>query len=56
MMSTIKTSEDNTHSGAIHSQIIEGAKFRGTPAYEFALKRLLALGLTSDEAKEILKG
>lgn len=54
-MSAIQLSEDSASLDTVHLPIIDKAKFKGTPAYEFALKRLLSLGLTLEEAKELLK-
>lgn len=55
MMSTIQTFDPPKASDEVHSAILEGAKFMRTPTYDFAIKRLLTLGLTMEEAKEILK-
>lgn len=54
-MSALQNTEDNQSSDGIHSPIIAGAKFQGTPVYEQALSRLLALGLSIDEAEALLK-
>ena len=55
MMSTIQNSEGNTSSDEIHSPIIERAKVASTPVYELSLNRLIALGLSFEDAEALLK-
>lgn len=54
-MSAIQNSQDLKSSSEVHSPIIEGVKFKGTPAYDLALKRLITLGLSLEEAQGLLK-
>jgi len=53
-MPTISVSGSPKSSSKAHAPILAGAKFKGTPAYEVALKRLVALGLSIEEATSLL--
>ena len=55
-MSSIKSLGGPRFTNTIHSVILKKIKVKGTPTYAFAFNRLLALGLTPDEAKALLKG
>lgn len=56
-MTSIYTPQDGKQlDAAIHSDILEKSKFKGTPAYQLAISRYIRLGLTEEEAQAVLKG